>query len=249
MSRFIAATSKITGPAHVRRASATALPYGDASFDYCFTDPPFGANIIYSDCSLLWEAWLGDFTDKSSEAVMNQQGKGLERYADLMRESFREVHRVLKPRALTTVVFQNTDPSVWDALVAATVDAGFALEDVHVLHKVQPSFKGVKAQEEGERVAASDVVLTLRRAKRGSAQLTIVGFEPIWAAVTEELRRTDLSKRQRGSGHLYAVAIAAAVTSGIPATHTTFEALEAWLGETCERTSEGWQLREVAVGV
>src|SRR5207302_7148869 len=40
--------------------------------DYIFTDPPFGANIFYADCSLLWEAWLQDFTDVRQEAVWNK---------------------------------------------------------------------------------------------------------------------------------------------------------------------------------
>ena len=39
------------------------------SVDYIFTDPPFGSNIFYADCSILWEAWLQNFTDMKYEAV------------------------------------------------------------------------------------------------------------------------------------------------------------------------------------
>ena len=49
-----------SGAVHVHRGSATALPLDDRSVDYIATDPPFGAHIVYSDASLLWEAWLDD---------------------------------------------------------------------------------------------------------------------------------------------------------------------------------------------
>ena len=60
--------------------SATRLDYlPDNSIDFIFTDPPFGANINYSEMNILWESWLGEFTDNTSEAIVNKaQGKGLE---------------------------------------------------------------------------------------------------------------------------------------------------------------------------
>jgi hypothetical protein len=43
----------------------------DASVDLVFTDPPFGANINYSEMNILWESWLGRFTDNTHEAIIN----------------------------------------------------------------------------------------------------------------------------------------------------------------------------------
>jgi adenine-specific DNA methylase len=164
-----------------------------------------------------------------------------------MRRSFCEIRRVLKADAAATVVFQNTNPSVWETVLEATVDAGFALERVDVLHKAQPSFKGVKAEQEGERVAASDVVLTLRRTHPSSTLVqTSALVQPIWDAMTAELRRQDLSRRQRTSGHLFAVAVAAATLAGIPANRFTFDDVEAWLRQNCEPTESGWRLLEAA---
>lgn len=245
--RFLGATNGVGGSAAVVLASATDLPYDSGSIDYCFSDPPFGANIIYSDCSLLWEAWLGQLTDVTQEAVMDGNGRGLVEYGDLMGRSFREIHRVLKAGAAATIVFQNTDPLVWEALLEAAVNAGFGVENVEVLHKAQPSFKGIKADQEGERVAASDVVLTLRR-DGGSIRVRAhsTGFVPIWEEVTAELSRKDLSRRQRTSGHLFAVAVAAAMRRGMPASSATFDELEDWLSAHCEQTASGWQLVEHA---
>ena len=42
-----------------RRSAAELDCLPDQSVDFVFMDPPFGSNIFYADCSLLWEAWLG----------------------------------------------------------------------------------------------------------------------------------------------------------------------------------------------
>ena len=47
------------------RGSATRWPCRTASIDYCFTDPPFGSNIFYADCAIVWESWLGATSRRS----------------------------------------------------------------------------------------------------------------------------------------------------------------------------------------
>ena len=41
------------------------------SLDYIFLDPPFGANLNYSELNFLWEAWLKVVTNNKPEAVEN----------------------------------------------------------------------------------------------------------------------------------------------------------------------------------
>jgi DNA modification methylase/ribosomal protein S27AE len=157
----------VAGGVRVRQESATALSVPDASIDYCFCDPPFGAHIVYSDSSLLWEAWLADLTDRDQEAIIVRSGshaKSVDAYAALMRGSFEEIRRVLKPDALATVVFQATDTAVWAAISDAARDAGLTIVDVATLDKGQPSFKQIKGRTAGERVAQTDVVMTFRKA-------------------------------------------------------------------------------------
>jgi hypothetical protein len=150
----------------VVQGSATALPLADESIDYCFADPPFGSNIVYSDVSLLWEAWLDDLTDRSSEAIVVRGGdhaKSLGDYGDLLRAAFSEVRRVLKPQGHATVVFQASDPDTWSAVYDAAIGAGLSFVDATTLDKGQPSFKQLKGQQAGEMVAETDVVLTFSR--------------------------------------------------------------------------------------
>ena len=112
--------------------------------DYIFVDPPFGANLMYSELNFLWEAWLRVFTDNAPEAVVNRvQGKGLPEYQALMEACFREFYRVLKPGRWMTVEFHNSQNAVWLALQEALERAGFVVADVRVLDKQQRTFKQV----------------------------------------------------------------------------------------------------------
>ena len=44
----------------------------DESVDYIYTDPPFGANIIYSEMKLLLEGWLKVKTNNGEEAIVDE---------------------------------------------------------------------------------------------------------------------------------------------------------------------------------
>ena len=132
-------------------ASAEKLAHlDDSSVDYVFTDPPFGSNIFYSDMSLFHEAWLGETTDNSREAVVHTTGKRKngsgERYEGLLRSAFCEAFRVLKPGRHMSVVFGNSSGRIWGLVQRALRDAGFRASPVHVaiLDKGQRSVKGAE---------------------------------------------------------------------------------------------------------
>lgn len=154
----------------VSMAHAGDIPFiGDCSIDYIFTDPPFGSNIFYGDCSFIWESWLGEFTDDSKEAVWNKSrkpsegGKILGDYKNLMAESFREMYRVLKPNRWATVVFSNSDDRVWEGIQDAAHQAGFVIYGGKEFDKVQRSFKGIKGEKGQEKVISKDVLLNLHK--------------------------------------------------------------------------------------
>jgi len=129
----------------VSTASATDLcGMPDASVDYVFIDPPFGANIMYSESSFLWEAWLKVKTNQKSEAIVNKtQHKGLPEYQALMSSCFQEFLRVLKPGRWMTIEFHNSQNAVWTSIQEALGHAGFVIADVRTLDKKQGTFKQV----------------------------------------------------------------------------------------------------------
>ena len=139
----------------------------DGSIDYVFTDPPFGSNIFYSDMSLFHEAWLGRTTKCESEAVVYTTGKrrsGAEkRYETLLRDSFKEAWRVLKPGKHMSVIFGNSSGRIWGLVQRAIRDAGFKETPTHIaiLDKGQRSVKGLNSGSEG--VVTVDLVLTVQK--------------------------------------------------------------------------------------
>jgi 16S rRNA G966 N2-methylase RsmD/DNA-directed RNA polymerase subunit RPC12/RpoP len=125
--------------------SATKLSFiDDNSIDYMFIDPPFGANIMYSELSAIWEGWIKVHTNNKEEAIINPvQRKTLFEYQNLMNRSFKELYRILKPGKWITIEFSNTSASVWNSIQNALQGVGFVVVNVSALDKKQGSFKAV----------------------------------------------------------------------------------------------------------
>ena len=128
----------------VQTTSATNSGVKDNSIDYIFTDPPFGANLMYSELNLLWESWLKVRTDNTEEAIENKfQGKSTLDYQNLMSKCFKEYYRILKPGKWMTVEFSNTSAAVWNGIQTAIQNAGFIVANLAAIDKKQGSFKAV----------------------------------------------------------------------------------------------------------
>lgn len=112
--------------------------------DYAFIDPPFGANINYSELNYIWESWLGVITENETEAIENEvQHKGVTEYRLLMRSCFVEVYRCLKPGHWVTIEFSNTSSAIWNSIQTALSDVGFIVANVSILDKKHAGIKSM----------------------------------------------------------------------------------------------------------
>lgn len=124
--------------------SASHSTLEDNTIDYVFTDPPFGANIMYSELNFLPESWLKVLTNNKKEAIENKtQGKSLLEYQELMTECFKEYFRVLKPGKWMTVEFSNTSAAVWNGIQTALQRAGFIIANVAAIDKKQGGMRSI----------------------------------------------------------------------------------------------------------
>lgn len=121
----------------IQTSSASLLTnIPDSSVDYIFTDPPFGANIMYSELNFLWESWLKVKTNNKPEAIENKtQNKSVLDYQNIMTKCFKEYFRTLKPSKWMTVEFSNTSAAVWNGIQTALQRAGFVIANVAALDK------------------------------------------------------------------------------------------------------------------
>lgn len=129
----------------VTQASATELPYPDNYFDAVFTDPPYYDNVPYSYLSDFFYVWLkrsiGDLypdlfltplTPKSKEIVAyshNEGGfeEGKRFFESMLKKSFQEIARVLKPNGIATIVYTHKSTSGWETLINSLLDSGLVV--------------------------------------------------------------------------------------------------------------------------
>ena len=201
LKRLISAFSgkhAVAGSSIVSTGTAASLPLESSTIDYIFTDPPFGENIYYADLNQIIESWHGVFTDVHAEAIIDRvREKDLHQYQALMRRSFSEYFRVLKPGRWMTVVFSNSRASVWNAIQLALQQAGFVVAEVTALDKKQGSFKQVTSTN----AVKQDLVISAykpnggleeRLAERGPAT------DSAWDFVQTHLRQLPIVKLQQG---------------------------------------------------
>ena len=174
--------------------SETLIP--NESVDYMFFDPPFGANLNYSELNFLWEAWLKVFTNSVPEAIENRiQKKTLSEYRGLMTACFREAYRVLKQGRWLTVEFSSTRASVWNNIQTALTEAGFIVANVSSLDKRQRTIKALTTPS----AVKQDLVISAykpsgdfvgRFGKEAKAE------EIVWDFVRAHLKYLPITKRQ-----------------------------------------------------
>jgi hypothetical protein len=167
--------------------SATVSSVPPNSIDYIFTDPPFGANRMYSELNFLWETWLRVRTNNQPEAIKNNaQGKSLLDYQHLIERCFRDYYRVLKPGRWMTVEFSNTKAAVWNAIQTAIASAGFIVADVRTLDKKQGSI----AQYTTTTAVKQDLIISAYKPRTE---------EGAWAFVRQHLDKLPIVVEQDGT--------------------------------------------------
>jgi len=125
-----------------QHGSATDLPWGNDFFDAVITDPPYYDNVNYSNLSDFFYVWLKrtvghlhpdlfatPLTPKSQEMVADayrfdgREG-AKQHFEAMLLQSFREIHRVLKPDGIAVIVFAHKTTEAWETVLGALTEAG-----------------------------------------------------------------------------------------------------------------------------
>lgn len=172
----------------VQVCSATNSSVQDNTIDYIFTDPPFGANIMYSELNTISESWLNLFTNNKEEAISNPaQNKGFPEYQDLMTKCFKEYYRVLKPGHWMTVEFSNTSAAFWNSLQYAIINAGFVISSITDLDKKRGGLYAMI----GPTAVKQDLAISCYKPSEEfvNSLCEIVNYkESVWNFITEHLQ-------------------------------------------------------------
>ena len=176
-------------------ASADNLTVKENSIDYIFTDPPFGANINYSELNSMPEPWLKVVTNNSHEAIVNEaQGKNEVTYRDTMARCFKEYYRILKPNKWMTVEFSNTSASVWNCIQNSLQQSGFVIANVSALDKKQG---GMNANMTTTAVK-QDLAISCYKPSLNIQDNTNQGSLNVWDFIEEHLKHLAVFQIKNG---------------------------------------------------
>ncbi|RMD95755.1 MAG: DUF1156 domain-containing protein, partial [Bacteroidetes bacterium] len=175
-----------------RGSAAQIQRLSDNSVHNITVDPPYYDNVQYAELADFFYVWLkrsvghlfpefftDELTNKDDEAVANparfeslgRKKKALaeQDYENKMAAAFREMHRVLHPHGILTVMFTHKRVEAWDTLASALIGAGFTIkaswpvhtESEHSLHQAKKN------------AAASTILLICRKREHD-------GADPVW---------------------------------------------------------------------
>lgn len=190
------------GEVIISTGSSTRLGLPDSCIDYVFVDPPFGANIPYSDLAIPVEAWHRVHTNAGEEAVTGRAARfvrTISEYAELMERCFSEFHRVLKPGRWMTVEFSNSSNEVWLTIQHALARAGFIVGETRVFDKESLSFRQLTAKNAVKR----DLVISAYKPADELAERIGPSAgtpDTAWAFVREHLRHLPVTLERDPNG-------------------------------------------------
>jgi len=157
-------------PATITQSSATSLSYPNSFFDAVFTDPPYYDNVPYSYLSDFFYVWLKrtlgalypdlfttPLTPKTEEIVAysNIDGgfeAGKKFFESMLKKSFIEIKRVLKPNGICVIVYAHKSTAGWETLMNSLLDSGLVVSGAWPIHTEK---KGRLRSQESAALASS----------------------------------------------------------------------------------------------
>jgi adenine-specific DNA methylase len=161
----------------ISNSSSTSLFYPDNHFDAIFTDPPYYDNVPYADLSDFFYVWLkrsvGELfpdlfstplTPKSQEAIAEpmRQETPKKFFEEMLSYSFKEIHRVLKPHGITTVVYAHKTTAGWETMLNSLVNAGLVVTASWPIHTEMKS----RLRATASAALASSIYMVSRKIER-----------------------------------------------------------------------------------
>jgi adenine-specific DNA methylase len=207
----------------ITQSSATNLSHPDNFFDAVFTDPPYYDSVPYSYLSDFFYTWLkrtlGDvypelfstpLTPKKQEAVAYTHyvggfETGKQFFEETIKQSFQEIHRVLKPNGIVVIVYAHKSLEGWETLINSLLDSGLVMTGAWPLHTEMAT--RLRASESA--ALASSIYIVCRKMERQAT-----GF---YNEVKEELKQHLYRKLHRlweegiGGADFFIAAIGSAI--------------------------------------
>jgi len=177
--------------AHIEKETATNLPHDENTFDLVLTDPPYYDNVPYSALSDFFYVWLKKaignnfpklfstpLTPNSNEVIaetpllrgMNKSDaedtiselKSSSDFERLLKESYEEIWRVLKPEGTAVVVYAHKTTEGWETMMNSLLGAGLVVTASWPIHTERTG----RLREQASAALASSIYMVCRKTER-----------------------------------------------------------------------------------
>ena len=193
------------------------LDIPDKSVDAVITDPPYYGNVMYSELSEFYYAWLrlalkdkyehfqGEHVPNATEIIVNEvQGKDEKDFIEGLTAVFKEAGRKLKDDGLMVFTFHHQEEKAWGAVLQSVLNAGFYISAIYPVQ----SEKGTSTHIFQKANVRYDMVVVCRKResepeKKHWAQIE----DEIYFRVEDELKRLEKHKRNLSSEDIFVVTI------------------------------------------
>ena len=108
-----------------------------------------------------------------------------------MNDSFEQMYRVLKPGRYQTIIFQNSDNEIWNAIHKGLIEAGFTTHDVVVVDKGKGTIKALSSVHG----TGQDIAITMRKPMPGEQEdmkSNAVKHDDVWVFLDETMEGVSL---------------------------------------------------------
>ena len=199
-----------SSPASVLQASAASMPWEEKFFDAVLTDPPYYDNVGYANLSDFFYVWLkrmlGELfpelfstpvTPKTNEIVSDPNRHGNREKAKvfferMLKKSFQEIHRVLKPDGIAVIVYAHKSTEGWETLINSLLDSGLIITGAWPLHtEMQGRLNAAETAS-----LASSIYIISRKMERQATGF----YQEVRQAMEEYLRKKLERLWQEGIG-------------------------------------------------
>jgi len=168
---------------------AQDLSFITGKVDAVITDPPYYANVMYSELAAFFYVWLRlGLKDQYNEfkplyppreqeiVVFKKIGKTEEAYINALTNVFRESRRVLTDDGLLVFTYHHTSPETWATILKAVLDSGFYIVATYPIY----SEMSVSTHIRGKEAREFDTVIVARK--------RLTPLEPItWEKLKDEI--------------------------------------------------------------
>lgn len=193
------------------------LNISNSSVDAVITDPPYYGNVMYSEISEFYYAWLrlalkdkydyfqSEHVPNSAEVIVNNvQNKGEKEFIDGLTLVFKEAFKKLKDNGIMVFTFHHQEEKAWGAVLQSVLNSNFYINSIY---PVQSEATGSVHIFQKANVRYDMVIVCRKRNENPEKKYWSSLEDQIYLKVEDELKRLEKNKKNLSSEDIFVVAI------------------------------------------